>query len=106
MRTLRTTVLRDLEGMVHHIPNGTIEIATNMTMDFAQVDLNIGVGYDSDIDHVEKVTLKDGTTPSSVSAVASGASKGFAWAGADQSVTLMSAGVAASPPHRKGSRGE
>jgi len=53
--TLRTTVLRDLQGMVHHIPNGTIEVATNMTMDFAQVDLNIGVGYDSDIDHVEKV---------------------------------------------------
>lgn len=53
--TLRVTILRDLQGMVHHIPNGTIEIATNMTMDFAQVDLNIGVGYESDIDHVEKV---------------------------------------------------
>lgn len=53
--SLRVTVLRDLEGMVHHIPNGNIEIATNMTMDYAQVDLNVGVGYESDIDHVEKV---------------------------------------------------
>jgi len=53
--TLRVTILRDLQGMVHHIPNGTIEVATNMTMDFAQVDLNLRVGYDADIDHVEKV---------------------------------------------------
>jgi len=53
--TLRITVLRNLEGMVHYIPNGTIEIATNLTMDYANVELNIGVGYSSDIDHVEKV---------------------------------------------------
>jgi len=50
------------------------------------------------IDHVEKVTLKDGTTPASVAAITSStsASKGFAWAGADQSVTLMFAGTASS----------
>jgi uncharacterized protein YaiE (UPF0345 family) len=50
------------------------------------------------IDKVEKVTMKDGTTPSSVPAItsATSASKGFAWAGADLSVTLMSGGTAAS----------
>lgn len=53
--TLRTTVLRDLDGMMHHIPNGVIEIATNMTMDYANVNLDIGVGYDTDIDKLEKI---------------------------------------------------
>lgn len=58
--SLRATTLRDLEGRVHHIPNGNIEIATNMTLEFAQVDLNVGVGYESDLDHVEKVINKVG----------------------------------------------
>ena len=58
--TLRMTVLRNLEGMVHYIPNGTISIATNLTMDYANVELNIGVGYSSDIDHVEAVINKVG----------------------------------------------
>jgi moderate conductance mechanosensitive channel len=58
--TLRMTVLRNLEGMVHYIPNGTIDIATNLTMDYANVELNIGVGYSTDIDHVENVINKVG----------------------------------------------
>lgn len=53
--SLRMTTLRDLDGKVHYIPNGEIQIATNLTMDYAQVDVNIGVGYESDLDHVEKV---------------------------------------------------
>lgn len=53
--TLRTTILRDLDGMVHTIPNGVIEMATNMTMEFANVNLDVGVGYDTDIDKLEKV---------------------------------------------------
>lgn len=53
--TLRATVLRDLDGMVHHIPNGLIELATNMTMEFANVNIDIGVSYDSDVDQVEQV---------------------------------------------------
>jgi moderate conductance mechanosensitive channel len=58
--TLRSTTLRDLEGRVHYIPNGVIEIATNMTLEFASVDVNIGIAYDSDIDAVEKVINKVG----------------------------------------------
>lgn len=53
--TLRQTVLRDLDGMVHHIPNGEIKISTNMTMEFANVNLDIGVGYDTDFEKLEKV---------------------------------------------------
>lgn len=53
--TLRETVLRDLDGMVHHIPNGNIEIATNMTMEYANVNLDVGVGYDTDLDKLEQI---------------------------------------------------
>ena len=53
--TMRVTVLRDLDGMKHYIPNGLIEIATNMTMEFAGINLNIGVGYNTDIEKLEKV---------------------------------------------------
>lgn len=55
MVTLRATVLRDLDGMVHHIPNGQITIATNMTMEYANVNLDLGVGYNTDIDELKEV---------------------------------------------------
>ena len=58
--SLRMTILRDLEGRVHYVPNGTIELATNMTMEYSQVDLNVGVGYGTDIDHVEKIIARVG----------------------------------------------
>ena len=58
--TLRATVLRDLDGNVHHISNGNINTATNMTMEFANVNIDIGVSYDSDIPHVEKVINETG----------------------------------------------
>ncbi len=58
--TLRTTVLRDLDGNVHHIPNGMIGIATNKTMDYANVNLDITVSYDTDIDALEKLINKVG----------------------------------------------
>lgn len=53
--TMRVTVLRDLDGMKHYIPNGQIEIATNMTMEFSGINLDVGVGYDTDIEKLEKV---------------------------------------------------
>lgn len=58
--SLRMTVLRGLDGRVHYVPNGTIQIATNLTMEFANVELDISVGYDSDIDKVERVIDKVG----------------------------------------------
>ena len=53
--TVRQTVLRDLDGMVHHIPNGEITVATNMTMEFSKINLDIGVGYSTDLDKLEKI---------------------------------------------------
>lgn len=53
--TLRATVLRDLDGIVHTIPNGLIELTSNYTKEFSGVNINVGVSYDSDLDHVIKV---------------------------------------------------
>lgn len=52
---LRTTVLRDLNGNAHHVPNGQIVVASNMTPDFARVVTDIGVSYDTDIDRAIEV---------------------------------------------------
>ncbi len=48
---LRKTVLRDLDGIVHHVPNGEIKIASNFTRHFSRVNLNISVAYGTDLDH-------------------------------------------------------
>jgi small conductance mechanosensitive channel len=56
--SLRTTVLRDLEGKVHFIPNGSISTATNMTKEWSRALLDIGVAYKEDVDEVMRV-LKD-----------------------------------------------
>lgn len=58
--SLRYTVLRDLDGHVHHIPNGDISIATNMSMEYSNVNLDIGVSYDTDIEKLEKLINKLG----------------------------------------------
>lgn len=50
--TLRSVTLRDLEGKVHVIPNGTIDTVTNMTKDYAYSVLDVGIAYDVDIDVV------------------------------------------------------
>jgi small conductance mechanosensitive channel len=49
---LRTTVLRDLEGVVHIIPNGEVQSVNNMTHEWSRVVLNIGVAYKEDVDKV------------------------------------------------------
>ena len=49
--TLRKTVLRDLDGVVHHVPNGEIRVASNFSRHFSRVNLNISVAYDTDLDH-------------------------------------------------------
>lgn len=52
---LRRTVLRDLDGTVHSVPNGEIRIASNLTRGWSRVNLNVSVGYDEDLDRVRAV---------------------------------------------------
>ncbi len=50
--TLRMTIVRDLQGAVHFIPNGEIKVASNLTKEWSQAVLEIGVGYEEDVDRV------------------------------------------------------
>lgn len=47
---LRKTVLRDIDGIVHHVPNGEIRVASNMSRHYARVNLNVSVAYNTDLD--------------------------------------------------------
>jgi small-conductance mechanosensitive channel len=49
--SLRKTVLRDIDAVVHHVPNGEISVASNYTRSFARINLNISVAYDTDLDY-------------------------------------------------------
>lgn len=53
--TLRYIRLRDYEGSVHYIPNGTITSVTNRSRGFAFAVLDIGVAYREDVDEVYAV---------------------------------------------------
>ncbi len=53
--SLRRTTLRDLDGTVHTVPNGSIVVASNMTRGWARVNLDISVAYDTDIDRASGI---------------------------------------------------
>ena len=53
--TIRQTILRDSDGNKHYVPNGQIEIATNLSMDYSNLILNVDVSYDADIEKVQKI---------------------------------------------------
>jgi small conductance mechanosensitive channel len=58
--TLRTTRLRDLDGNLHILANGSIGVITNMSFNFAQVNVDINIPYDTDIDLVERLIKEAG----------------------------------------------
>jgi small conductance mechanosensitive channel len=53
--TLRILVLRDLDGTVHHIPHGEITKLSNLSKEFARVNIDLGVAYDTDLEKLIKV---------------------------------------------------
>jgi len=48
--TLRRTTLRDLDGVVHTVPNGEIKVASNMTRVWSRINQDVTVAYGTDID--------------------------------------------------------
>lgn len=58
--TIRTTVLRDLSGNVHHIPNGNVGVTTNKTLGFSRMNEEIVVEFGTDMEKLEKVIKKVG----------------------------------------------
>ncbi len=55
--SLRMTVLRDIEGVVHFIPHGQVTRVSNMTHGWSNVVLSIGVGFSEDLDRVMELLL-------------------------------------------------
>ena len=58
--TLRMTTLRDLNGTVHHVPHGEVNTVSNLSKGYSRVNLDIGVAYDSDLEHVIEVVNRVG----------------------------------------------
>ncbi|HOV91140.1 MAG TPA: mechanosensitive ion channel family protein [Syntrophorhabdaceae bacterium] len=52
---LKTTKLRDMAGNVHYVPNGLIQVVTNMTKEYSRYVFDIGVAYKEDVDRVIEV---------------------------------------------------
>lgn len=50
--TMRRTVLRDADGTIHVVPNGSIQIVSNLTRDWSQVTLHVSVDYNENSDRV------------------------------------------------------
>jgi small-conductance mechanosensitive channel len=52
---LRRTTLRDLDGVVHTVPNGEIKVSSNLTRVWARINQNVTVAYGTDIDKVSEI---------------------------------------------------
>jgi small conductance mechanosensitive channel len=49
---LRRTVLRDLDGIVHTVPNSAVITASNYTRDLSRVNIDVPVAYGENLDRV------------------------------------------------------
>ena len=58
--TLRYVRMRDYDGNVHFVPNGSITTVTNMTRGFAQAVVDVGVAYREDVDAAMEVMREAG----------------------------------------------
>jgi small conductance mechanosensitive channel len=48
--SLRRTTLRDLDGVVHTVPNGEIRVASNRTRLWGRINLDVTVAYGTDVE--------------------------------------------------------
>jgi small-conductance mechanosensitive channel len=53
--TLRRTTLRDLDGVVHTVPNGEIKVASNRTRTWARINQDVTISYGTDVDRATEV---------------------------------------------------
>jgi len=58
--SLRTTIVRDLQGTVHFIPNGEIKVASNLTKEWSRAVLEVGIDYQEDLDRTLQVLAEVG----------------------------------------------
>ncbi len=50
--TMRRTTLRDGDGTLHIVPNGSVQIVSNMTRDWSQVTLHVSADYSENSDRI------------------------------------------------------
>jgi moderate conductance mechanosensitive channel len=53
--SLRRTTVRDLDGVVHTVPNGEIAVASNLTRVWSRINQDVTVAYGTDIDKAIEV---------------------------------------------------
>lgn len=53
--TLRATMVRDLYGTLHIIPNGEIRVVSNKSRDWSRAVVDVGITYDADVDAAARV---------------------------------------------------
>jgi small conductance mechanosensitive channel len=53
--TLRVVAIRDLEGILHTIPNGSIQMVSNRTRSWSRAVIDVGVAYKENVDDVMRV---------------------------------------------------
>ena len=51
----RSTVVRDIDGNVHYIPNGTIQLVINKTMGYSAARFTLDISTDSDVSKAQKI---------------------------------------------------
>lgn len=59
--TLRTVKLRDIDGAIHVVPHSLARSIINKTYDYSNVNVEIGVSYDSDIETIKSIIYQIGT---------------------------------------------
>ncbi len=60
--TLRSTWIRDVDGMLHIIPNGEVQALSNYSRDFVRAVVDVGVSYEGDLEkaiNVSRETLRN-----------------------------------------------
>ncbi|HYN68735.1 MAG TPA: mechanosensitive ion channel family protein [Candidatus Eisenbacteria bacterium] len=58
--SLRRTTLRDLDGVVHSVPNGEIKVASNLTRVWAGINQDVTLAHGTDVDRAIEVVDRVG----------------------------------------------
>lgn len=53
--TIRSTILRDTDGNVHFVPNGTVAHVVNKTMGFSRINISLAVDPAINVDHLAEI---------------------------------------------------
>jgi moderate conductance mechanosensitive channel len=60
--TLRTTIVRGVDGTRWYVPNGKIQRVGNRTQGWARALVDVSVGYGADLEHVKQIILTTAST--------------------------------------------